>query len=161
MKDPGVQMAGGIPEFITKGIKAVSDVTEAVGKLKIGEKPPAPPTKSAQDAADIADLQKVTTNAGIATKTEAKIAGKIEKAKATAPTPEQVIAEKPSMAGMTDATIPEVPFNMPLMDTTESIKQTMLTLAKNARTSVEMIERFYASNPNAEMNIDLLQGKRT
>lgn len=36
-----------------------------------------------------------------------------------------------------------------------------LTLAKNARTSVEMIERFYASNLNAEMNIDLLQGRRT
>jgi hypothetical protein len=37
----------------------------------------------------------------------------------------------------------------------------LLTLAKNARTSVEMIERFYASNLTAEMNIDLLQGKRT
>jgi len=37
----------------------------------------------------------------------------------------------------------------------------LLTLAKNARTSVDMIERFYASNLNAEMNIDLLQGKRT
>jgi len=37
----------------------------------------------------------------------------------------------------------------------------LLTLAKNARTSVEMIERFYASNLSAEMNIDLLQGKRT
>lgn len=134
VQDPGVQMAGGIPEFITKGIKAVSDVSEAVGKLKIGEKPPAPPTKAAQDAADIADLQKVTTNAGIATKTEAKIAGKIQKAKDTAPTPEQVIAEKPSMAGMTGETIPEVPFNMPLMDTTESIKQTMLVLAKNVET---------------------------
>jgi integrase len=36
----------------------------------------------------------------------------------------------------------------------------LLTLAKNARTSVEMIERFYASNLTAEMNIDLLQGKR-
>jgi hypothetical protein len=37
----------------------------------------------------------------------------------------------------------------------------LITLAKNARTSVEMIERFYSSNLNAEMNIDLLQGKRT
>jgi len=37
----------------------------------------------------------------------------------------------------------------------------LLTLARNARTSVEMIERFYASNLSAEMNIDLLQGKRT
>jgi integrase len=37
----------------------------------------------------------------------------------------------------------------------------LLTLARNARTSVGMIERFYASNLTAEMNIDLLQGKRT
>lgn len=36
----------------------------------------------------------------------------------------------------------------------------LLTLALNARTSVEMIERFYASALSAEMNIDLLQGKR-
>ena len=35
-----------------------------------------------------------------------------------------------------------------------------LTLARNARTSVEMIEHFYASNLTAEMNIDLLHGKR-
>lgn len=37
----------------------------------------------------------------------------------------------------------------------------LLTLARNARTSVEMIEKFYASNLNAEMNIDLLQSKRS
>ena len=37
----------------------------------------------------------------------------------------------------------------------------LLTLARNARTSVQMIERFYASNLTAEMNIDLLQGKRS
>ena len=36
----------------------------------------------------------------------------------------------------------------------------LLTLARNARTSVEMIEKFYASNLTGEMNIDLLQGKR-
>jgi hypothetical protein len=36
----------------------------------------------------------------------------------------------------------------------------LLTLARNARTSVEMIERFYASNLNAEMNIDLLHRRR-
>lgn len=36
----------------------------------------------------------------------------------------------------------------------------LLTLARNARTSVEMIERFYASNLTAEMNIDLLQSRR-
>ena len=36
----------------------------------------------------------------------------------------------------------------------------LLTLARNARTSVEMIERFYASNLTAEMNIEMLQSKR-
>jgi hypothetical protein len=37
----------------------------------------------------------------------------------------------------------------------------LLTLARNARTSVEMIEKFYASELSAEMNIDLLQSRRT
>ena len=36
----------------------------------------------------------------------------------------------------------------------------LLTLARNARTSVQMIEEFYASNLKAEMNIGLLQSKR-
>jgi integrase len=36
----------------------------------------------------------------------------------------------------------------------------LLTLARNARTSVKMIEDFYASNLTAEMNIELLQSKR-
>jgi hypothetical protein len=36
----------------------------------------------------------------------------------------------------------------------------LLTLARNARTSVEMIERFYASQLTPEMNIDLLQSRR-
>ena len=36
----------------------------------------------------------------------------------------------------------------------------LLTLARNARTSVQMVEKFYSSNLSAEMNIALLQGKR-
>lgn len=36
----------------------------------------------------------------------------------------------------------------------------LLTLARNARTSVDMIETYYSSNLTAEMNIGLLQGKR-
>jgi len=36
----------------------------------------------------------------------------------------------------------------------------LLTLARNARTSVEMVERFYASQLTAEMNIGLLHGRR-
>jgi integrase len=36
----------------------------------------------------------------------------------------------------------------------------LLTLARNARTSVKMVEQFYSSNLTGEMNIGLLQGKR-
>ena len=35
-----------------------------------------------------------------------------------------------------------------------------ITLAKNARTSVDMIEKYYASRIEGEMNIDMLQSKR-
>ncbi len=35
-----------------------------------------------------------------------------------------------------------------------------LTLARNARTSVEMIDRFYAKPLTAEMNVDLLHSVR-
>ena len=37
----------------------------------------------------------------------------------------------------------------------------MLTLARNARTSVQMVERFYASSLDGEMNIAMLQSRRT
>ncbi len=36
----------------------------------------------------------------------------------------------------------------------------LLTLARNARTSVEMIEKFYASTLSAEMNLKVLHGRR-
>ncbi len=36
----------------------------------------------------------------------------------------------------------------------------MLTLARNARTSVNMIERFYASSLSGEMNVGLLHSRR-
>lgn len=37
----------------------------------------------------------------------------------------------------------------------------MLTLARNARTSVQMIERFYASSLDGEMNVAMIQSRRT
>ena len=37
----------------------------------------------------------------------------------------------------------------------------MLTLARNARTSVEKIEKFYASTLTGEMNVGMLQSRRT
>jgi hypothetical protein len=37
----------------------------------------------------------------------------------------------------------------------------MLTLARNARTSVPMIEKFYASTLDGEMNVTMIQSRRT
>jgi hypothetical protein len=37
----------------------------------------------------------------------------------------------------------------------------LLTLARNARTSVQMIERHYASTLQAEQNIAMLHSRRT
>jgi hypothetical protein len=42
----------------------------------------------------------------------------------------------------------------------EGDKIDLLTLARNARTSVEMIERFYASKLTGEQNIDMIQSDR-
>lgn len=36
----------------------------------------------------------------------------------------------------------------------------LLTLATNARTSIDMIARFYASQLTGEMNIDMIQSRR-
>jgi hypothetical protein len=36
----------------------------------------------------------------------------------------------------------------------------LLTLARNARTSVEMVDKFYASELSAEMNVAMLQSRR-
>ena len=36
----------------------------------------------------------------------------------------------------------------------------MLILARNARTSVQMIERFYASQLSGERNVEMLQSRR-
>jgi hypothetical protein len=36
----------------------------------------------------------------------------------------------------------------------------LLTLARNARTSAEMIDKFYASELTAEMNVDMLHSRR-
>lgn len=36
----------------------------------------------------------------------------------------------------------------------------LLTLARSARTSVAMIEKFYASNLTGEMNVVMLQSRR-
>ena len=97
----GIQVAGG-------RIEVIKEIAQKLGKVDI-RKGPQPLTKEAQNAADIADLKKVSQNAGISTKTEASVAGKIEKAKATAPTPQEVIAGKTEMAGMTGEKPPEVP----------------------------------------------------
>jgi hypothetical protein len=36
----------------------------------------------------------------------------------------------------------------------------LLTLARNARTSLEMVDKFYASELSAEMNVAMLHSRR-
>jgi hypothetical protein len=43
---------------------------------------------------------------------------------------------------------------------TKGDQVSLITLARNARTSTEMIDRFYAKHLTAEMNIEQLQSRR-
>ncbi len=48
-----------------------------------------------------------------------------------------------------------------MFNLTKGDQVSLLTLARNARTSTEMIDRFYAKHLTAEMNIEQLQSRRT
>lgn len=124
--DEGVQVAGGRMELI-------GEVLRRVKKTDIRPEPK-PLSPDAAKAAELSDLQKAAVQTGTGMPTEARVAGKIEQAKAVSPTPEQIIAEKPGMAGMTGEKPPQAAFNMPLMDTEESVKQTMMVLANRVET---------------------------
>lgn len=122
----GVQVAGGRMELIGEVLRRVKK-TDIRPELK-------PLSPEAANAAALSDLQKAAPQAGAGMPTEARVAGKIEQAKAVSPTPQQVVAEKPGVAAMTGEKPPTAAFNMPLIDTEESVKQTMMVLAKNVET---------------------------
>ena len=122
----GVQIAGGRMEVIGEVLRRIKgqDIRPA----------PAPLTPQAAKAQEITELEKAAVQTGTGTPQAARLAGQVEQAKAVAITPQQVVAEKPGMAARTAEKPPETAFNMPLMDTDESVKQTMLVLAERVDT---------------------------
>lgn len=122
----GVQIAGGRMEVI-------GEVLRRVKKQDIRPEPK-PLTPAAQEAQNINEVEKAAVQTGVGTPTEARIAGRIEAIKPVTPSPAQVVAEKPGMAARTGEAPPKAAFNMPLMDTEESVKQTMMVLAERVST---------------------------
>lgn len=124
----GVEVAG-----LGSGLKGVlkfgKKVAEEVGKVEIRKAPEL--SKEAQDAADIQDLKKASEMTGVATPMEAGVAGKVEVSKQPGMTPEAVTAERQAQidkrAGADKAAEvpPKTEFNLPLMDTEESVKSTV------------------------------------
>ena len=129
---PEVQMADGV-QVAGGRLEVIGEVLKRIGKQDI-RPAPAPLTPQAAQAQEITDLQKAAVQTGTGTPEAARVAGKIEQAKAVAPTPQQVIGEKPGMAARTGEKPPETAFNMPLMDTDDSVKQTMMVMAERVTT---------------------------
>jgi len=129
---PEVQMADGVQ--IAGGRMGV--IGEVLTRMKGQDiRPaPAPLTPQAAKAQEITDLEKAAVQTGTGTPQAARLAGQVEQARAAAPSPQQVVAEKLSMAGRTGEKPPEAAFNMPLMDTDESVKQTMMVLSERVTT---------------------------
>jgi len=126
--EEGVQVAG-LGSALKGALKFGKKVAEQVAEVEIRKAPTL--TKEAQDAADIQDLQKATELTGTATPMEAAVAGKVEVSKDAGMTPEAVVTERQAQidkrAGVEAAAEvpPKTAFNLPLMETEESVKSTV------------------------------------
>jgi hypothetical protein len=126
--EEGVQVAG-LGSGLKGALKFGKKVAEQVAEVEIRKAPTL--TKKAQDAADIQDLQKATELTGTATPMEAAVTGKVEVSKDPNMTPEAVVAERQAQidkrAGVDKAAEvpPKTAFNLPLMDSEESVKSTV------------------------------------
>lgn len=120
----GVQVAG-----IGKSVK---QIVEAVSKVEL-RKPPAPVSKAAEDAANLQDLQKASEFTGVGTQMEAGIAGTVEQRKIPTLTPDTLVQQKAATTAEDLAGKPtKVPFNMPLIETTDDVKKTIDSINKLA-----------------------------
>lgn len=139
--EEGVQVAG-LGSGLKGALKFGKKVAEQVAEVEIRKAPAL--TKEAQDAADIQDLQKASEMTGDATPMEAAVAGKVEVSKDPNMTPEALAAEKAKVEGTPDALkgkpsgkleknpVPVAEFNLPLMDTEDSVKATVEAINKLA-----------------------------
>lgn len=122
----GVQVAG-------LGSAGLGQVLSRIKARPTAPGPVKPVSPAAQEAQEISETQKAIVQTGVGTPTEARIVTKIEQAKGTAPTPEEIIAGQPAMAARTTEKPPAAVFNMPLMNTTEDVKQTIMVFAERTQ----------------------------
>jgi hypothetical protein len=122
----GVQVAG-------LGSAGLGQVLSRIKARPTAPGPVKPVSPAAHEAQEISETQKAIVQTGVGTPTEARIVTKIEQAKGTAPTPEEIIAGQPAMAARTTEKPPAAVFNMPLMNTTEDVKQTIMVFAERTQ----------------------------
>ncbi len=133
--EEGVEVAG-LGSALKGALKFGKKVAEQVSEVEIRKAPAL--TKEAQDAADIQDLQKASEMTGDATPMEAAVAGKVEVSKDPNMTPEAVVAERQAQidkrASVDKAAEvpPKTAFNLPLMDSEDSVKSTVEAINKMA-----------------------------
>jgi hypothetical protein len=127
--DPGdgVQVAGifSVPGAIAKAVK----------KVDIRKPPDLPITPEAAAAAAAEDTTKAALATGTTTsRTEAKIAAKVEVSKQPGLTPDAFLSQRKDIQDLRQTTDPamekppELAFNLPLMATTEDVKSTIETI---------------------------------
>ena len=130
MQEEGIQVAGGRGEVIREVLKKLKPV-------EIRKPPVAPLTPQAATAAAVEDTTKAAINAGVTnSKTEARIAAKVQANANPAITPEAFASQRADIQNLRSTTdlAAEVPpttvFNLPKMETTEDIKSTIETMNK-------------------------------
>lgn len=130
MQEEGIQVAGGRGEVIREVLKKLKPV-------EIRKPPVAPLTPQAATAAAVEDTTKAAINAGVtSSKTEARIAAKVQANANPAITPEAFASQRAdiqnlrSTADLAAEVPPTTVFNLPKMETTEDIKSTIETMNK-------------------------------
>jgi len=130
VQDEGIQVAGGRGELI-------GEVLNKLRKVEIRKPPVAPLTPQAATAAAVEDTTKAALNAGVtSSKTEARVAAKVQTNANPAITPEAFASQRAdiqnlrSTADLAAEVPPTTVFNLPKMETTEDIKSTIETMNK-------------------------------
>ena len=119
----GEQVAGG-PGVALGIIKKIAVEKAAKAEVRPAPKPQGL-TPEAEKAAQISDLQRSAQAAGVETRQEVGIAGRVELAKEPAMTPDAVINEQAKVLSepkALEAKPSEAAFNLPVMNTTDDVK---------------------------------------
>jgi hypothetical protein len=128
--EEGIEVAGG-------GRSVMRDVFRKLKNVEIRKPRVAPLTPEAATAAAVEDTTKAAINAGVtSSKTEARIAAKVQANANQTITPQAFASERAQVQNIRSVNDPalEVPpktaFNLPKMETTEDIKSTIETMNK-------------------------------